>query len=208
MTAPRDRKLTIPFLSNEQIQQLNAQFAALRTTLICPCPSCSGKHAFHKNGTLATDPPQPKYIRKNCGKCYSAHAMADIIANAPTSSDADSPSGCDDMEISRQPALNADQSLSQDDDAPCLADLLATISRLTAESSQTRAELQKAQEEISQLRSQVSSRTAHPDLSLNVSRSPNLSFATQSPIHWRDPVRLQNMKQALQSQHQQQRQQQ
>ncbi|CEG70940.1 hypothetical protein RMATCC62417_06753 [Rhizopus microsporus] len=116
MAASNGPKTSKSLLLNEQIQQLIAQFTTLRTMF--SCPNYPYKHAIYKSGALATEPPQPQYVCKNCGKSYSSHAIADTIANASTSPDTDSLSTRDDMKISRQPAPSSDQFFSLDDDAP------------------------------------------------------------------------------------------
>ncbi|ORE04140.1 hypothetical protein BCV72DRAFT_337515 [Rhizopus microsporus var. microsporus] len=135
-------------------------------------------------GVLATEPPQPQYVCKNYGKSCKVHAMADVITSASKSLDADSFSTYDDIEICRQPASSFYQFFSQDDDAPSLTCLLVAASRLIAELSQTRAELQKAQEEISRPRLQASSRTIHSDSSLDKLQSLDFLFAAHSFTSW------------------------
>ncbi|ORE01452.1 hypothetical protein BCV72DRAFT_258781 [Rhizopus microsporus var. microsporus] len=80
-----------------------------------------------------------------------------------------------------------------------MADIIANAST----SSDTNS-LSAPQEEISQLRSSVPSRVVHSGSSLDVSQSPNPSSAASLSTPWRNPVRLQRIKQALQVQHQQQ----
>ncbi|KAG1395461.1 hypothetical protein G6F58_011924 [Rhizopus delemar] len=78
----RGRKASKPILSNEQIQILTAQFNTQRRRLVCT--NCKETNSFHRNGSIAGDPPQPCFVCKSCGKTYSAPTMAEICELAST----------------------------------------------------------------------------------------------------------------------------
>ncbi|CEG80988.1 hypothetical protein RMATCC62417_15244 [Rhizopus microsporus] len=164
MTGPRGLKTSKPLLSSEQIQQLNAQFAALRATLTCLTATTN---------TLSTS------TASWLPNLHNRNTPARTMAKAT-------------MFMSWQMSLSMLlRALTQIPSLPMttwkFADNLhpapisySPVSRLIAELSQTRAKLQKAQEEI------TNSDRKHPlELSTLTSHlmNPNLLISSLLSIH-------------------------
>jgi hypothetical protein len=198
-TNPTNTTTLISNLNPEETADLLLKFEAYRKNLACP--KCAKRGVFRRNSSTKSEPPQPIFRSNGCGASFRAATMRSIAYSSFSTSTQLSL-----MEISRT-STEPPNTHTED-----MQILLNMVKRLTNELAAARSEIEQLRATTIQLQSQLnkaytSSSQLEPLLATASQSSLNSSGLNTTSTPWRNPERLQYMKEELFQRQQHKRQQ-
>ena len=196
-TNPTNITTLISNLNPEETADLLLKFEACRQNLACP--KCAKRGIFRRNCSTKSEPPQPIFRSNGCGASFRAATMRSIVYSSFSTFTQLSL-----MEISRTSTETSNTHTE------AMQILLNMVKRLTNELAAATSEIEQLRATTVQLQSQLnkdytSSSQLEPLLATASQPSLNSSGLNTTSTPWRNPERLQCMKEELFQRQQQRR---